>query len=221
MLLAVDTSTRMIGIALFDGSRVISQDSWMTQQHHTVELAQAVDNNLRRVGKTMSDLDALGVAIGPGSFTGLRIGMALMKGIAYHQQIPLVSIPTLQVLAETQPVREERLAVVLEAGRGRYAVGWYQAESGRWATQGDVENLSLEELQDRITGPTRVAGELSPKERQALSERGDVVISSPVESYRSPAVLAQLAREKWKKGDEDDPSTLSPIYLHRDQPIPS
>ncbi|MBS3751751.1 MAG: tRNA (adenosine(37)-N6)-threonylcarbamoyltransferase complex dimerization subunit type 1 TsaB, partial [Anaerolineales bacterium] len=84
MILAVDTSTRMMGIAIFDGVKVIGQESWVTQHHHTIELAEAVENILNRVRLGTDDLDALGVALGPGSFTGLRIGLAFMKGIAFH-----------------------------------------------------------------------------------------------------------------------------------------
>lgn len=219
MLLAVDTSTRAMGIAIFDGHNVLSQESWQTSQHHTVELAQAVKNNINRIGVSVDDLTGLGVALGPGSFTGLRIGMAFMKGIAFHQQLPLVGIPTLDITAESQPVREAELAAVLKAGRDRYAVGWYRAEDGRWISRGRVDNFSLEELLEKIEGPIQIAGELSPETHRELSDNPHVSLASPVESYRSPAVLAQLAWSKWKKGDDGNPAAISPIYLNRDQPL--
>ncbi len=219
MLLAVDTSTRAMGIAIFDGHNLLSQESWQTSQHHTVELAQAVKNNINRIGISVDDLTALGVALGPGSFTGLRIGMAFMKGMAFHQQLPLVGIPTLDITAESQPVRQGELAAVLKAGRDRYAVGWYRAENGRWVSRGRVENFSLQELVEKIEGPLQIAGELSQEAHRELSDNPDVTLSSPVESYRSPAVLAQLAWNKWKKGEDGNPAVLSPIYLNRDQPL--
>lgn len=220
MLLAVDTSTRMMGIALFNGTKVLSQDSWVTKQHHTVELAGAVKKNIHRVGCEVEDLDALGIALGPGSFTGLRIGLAFVKGIAFHQQIPLMGIPTLEVVAASQAVKGDRLAAVLEAGRNRYAVGWYQAEKGLWQAEEKIENLSLDELKEKIVGRTQIAGELTPEARKTFEEMPEVILASPVQSLRDPATLAQLAWAKWKSGDEDDPSTLSPFYLHRDHPIP-
>jgi len=219
MLLAVDTSTRAMGIAIFDGHNVLSQESWQTSQHHTVELARAVKNNINRVGLTVDDLTGLGIALGPGSFTGLRIGMAFMKGIAFHQQLPLVGIPTLDITAESLPVREGELAAVLQAGRDRYAVGWYRAENGQWVSRGQVENYSLDELLEEIDGPLQIAGELSRDAHRKLSENPHVTLASPVESNRSPAVLAQLSWHKWKRGEDDNPAVLSPIYLNRDQPL--
>lgn len=220
MLLAVDTSTRMMGIALYNGERVIGQESWVTQHHHTIELAKAVDNILARVRLGVEDVNVLGVALGPGSFTGLRIGLAFMKGIAFHQQIPLLGVPTLDIVAASQPVKEAQLAAVLEAGRKRYAVGWYKSEDGRWVAKGELENVSIEELARKITTTTQIAGELSPEAREILEHVPEAVLTSPVESLRNPAFLALLAWDKWQKGERDDPSTLSPIYLHRDQPIP-
>lgn len=220
MLLAVDTSTRMMGIAIYNGAQVVGQESWITQDHHTIELAKAVDNILDRVRLRVDDLHALGVALGPGSFTGLRIGLAFMKGIAFHQQIPLLGIPTMDIVAASQPVKEERLAAVLEAGRRRYAVGWYQAEDGHWVYMGEMENLAVEELVKKITTRTQIAGELSQEAWQILENLPGAVLASPVQSLRNPASLALLAWDKWQKGEGDDPSTLSPIYLHRDQPLP-
>lgn len=221
MLLAVDTSTRTMGIAIYDGIRVVGQESWVTRHHHTVELAKAVDSTLDRVKLNVDDLHALGVAIGPGSFTGLRIGLAFMKGIAFHQQIPLLGIPTLDIVAASQPVIETQLAAVLEAGRDRYAVGWYQAEHGHWMPRGDLENLTIEELARKIDDGLQIAGELSQDAREILEAIPEAVLSSPVQSLRSPAFLALLAWNRWQEGERDDPSTLSPIYLHRDQPIPN
>lgn len=220
MLLAVDTSTRAMGIALYNGLEIVSQESWMTKHHHTVELAQAVENNLSRVGSSTDDLKAVGVALGPGSFTGLRIGMAFVKGIVFHHQIPLCGVPSLDVVAASQQPRDGKLAAVLEAGRNRYAVGWYEMQDDRWISTGELENLTVEELLQRMTGPTLVAGELTANARESLEEASQVQLASPISSLRSPAFLAQLAWQKWQEGERDDPSTLSPIYLHRDQPIP-
>ena len=145
MLLAVDTSTQTVGIALFDGSQILCEESWISRRYHTVELANAVQSNLSRAGLTVANLEVLGVAIGPGSFTGLRIGLALIKGIAYTNKIPVIGIPTLDITARAVPVQEMRLAAVLQAGRSRLAVGWYLAKDGDWESDGSLENLSLNE----------------------------------------------------------------------------
>src|SRR5512134_1144294 len=98
LLLAIDTSTLMAGVALYDGVHVLSEIIWHSPNHHTVELAPVVADVLKRSGIKAPDLKALGVATGPGSFTGLRIGMAFAKGLALAWRIPLVGIPTLDIL---------------------------------------------------------------------------------------------------------------------------
>ncbi|NTU55163.1 MAG: tRNA (adenosine(37)-N6)-threonylcarbamoyltransferase complex dimerization subunit type 1 TsaB, partial [Anaerolineales bacterium] len=103
MLLAVDTSTAQVGLALYDGGRVLAEFSWRSSQRHTVELAPAISELLTRCGTTMDDIHVLGVALGPGSFTSLRVGLALVKGLALSRHIPLIGIPTLDILAWAQP----------------------------------------------------------------------------------------------------------------------
>ena len=124
MLLAVDTSTTQVGLAIYDGAQVLGEFAWRSGQRHTVELAPAIAELLAHCALTMNDVNALGVALGPGSFTSLRVGLALVKGLALSRHIPLIGIPTLDILAHAQPVSKLPLAVAIQAGRGRYALGW-------------------------------------------------------------------------------------------------
>lgn len=221
MLLSVDTSTRMIGVALYDGSQVLSSDMWTSRNHHTVELGKTVAENLARVGAVSDDLSALGVALGPGSFTGLRIGLALVKGIALSQGVPVIGVPTLDVVAAAHPERDMPLAAVLQAGRGRLAVGWYDPDPKQgWQSREQLENLAPEELRARIQEPTLVSGELTAPIRKTLSENADVVLAAPARALRAPGFLAELAWKRWKAGSSDEAAVLSPIYLHRGEPIP-
>ncbi len=220
MLLVVDTSTSSIGVAIYDGARVLSAETWITHNYHTVELGKAVADNLARVGAAAGDLQALGVALGPGSFTGLRIGLALAKGLALSQELPLIGIPSLDVVAAAHPLCEMPLAAVLEAGRRRLAVGWYRAQDGHWQSHGKLENLTVEELAEKITSPTLISGELTKEFRDTLEEEQNAILASPAHSLRNPAFLAELAWARWQAGETDDPTNLSPIYLHRGDPIP-
>jgi tRNA threonylcarbamoyladenosine biosynthesis protein TsaB len=221
MLLAIDTSTRMVGVAIYDGVGVLSESTWRSANYHTVELAPAVDRALGKIGLRVSRLEAVAVAIGPGSFTGLRIGLALAKGLALAHHLPLMGVPSLDVLAEAQPRMGERMAAVLRAGRGRLAVGWYQVENDSWRSTGDAQVLTVQELSDRIHRPTYVCGELFEQEQRLLArKRVNVILASPAQSLRRAGYLAELGYRKWQSGQEDDPATLSPIYLHHNQPIP-
>ena len=220
MLLGVDTSTRAVGISIYDGSQFLCEESWISRQYHTVELAKAVSENLARAGLMTSDLDVLGVAIGPGSFTGLRIGLALIKGIAFTNQLPVIGVPTLDITARAVPPIGEKLAAVLQAGRNRLAVGWYQAVDDRWSQEGEIENLTLEDLIARIDQPYILTGELSREMRQSLKNQKYIKPVDPAIAMRSPKYLAELAWERWQDGDVDDVLSLKPYYLHKGDPIP-
>jgi len=221
MLLAVDTSTTQVGIALYDGAQVIGEFAWRSSQRHTVELAPAISDMLARCGLTMDDITALGVALGPGSFTSLRVGLALVKGLALSRQIPIIGIPTLDILARAQPPSELPLAVAIQAGRSRFALGWYKSSKGGWQAQGGERIATLDEINAEVQSPSNVCGEFSADERQKLSDNENIHLAVPSLSVRRPAILAELAWTRWETGTVDDPASLAPIYLHTDGSLPA
>ena len=222
MLLAVDTSSKQMGLALYDGARVIGELLWHSRHHHTVELAPAVADLLTRSGLKMDVIRALGVALGPGSFTSLRVGLAFVKGLALARHLPIIGIPTLDVVAAAQEICELSLAAVLQAGRGRLALAWYEAGETGWVSKGPATVTTADELADKIKKPAIVCGELTADERQRLArKRVNVQLASPAQCVRRPAVLAELAWERWQAGAQDDAASLAPIYLHVADPIPS
>ena len=222
MLLAIDTSTHNVGIAIYDGIRVLSENTWSSQNYHTVELAPAIAAMLSRASYDIHNLKLIAVATGPGSFTGLRIGLAVAKGIALACHIPIIGIPTLDVVAESQPVSLGiTLAAVLQAGRGRLVVGWYTAADGRWQLIPPFEIMDALKLTHQIHEPTLVCGELTEAQQHTLARKyKNVILASPAHSVRRPALLAELAWKRWEAGDVDDPASLSPTYLHQGEPIP-
>lgn len=222
MLLAIDTSTHKIGLALYDGAQVRHEAAWPSPNHHTVELAPAIEAALHGAGLSVNDLEVVCVAIGPGSFTGLRIGLAFAKGLALSQNLPLIGIPTLDVLAAAQPVQDTPMAAVLVAGRGRLAVGWYKAKDGAWQAKKKAEVLTPQELSKRIRKPTLICGELSAPIRKLLGrKRKNALLVSPAQSFRRPGFLAELGWQRWQAGQVDDPNKLAPTYLHMGEPIPA
>ena len=221
MLLAVDTSTQTIGIALYDGAQVLGEMHWQTQTHHTVELAPAVDDLLSRCSVKPTDLKVLACALGPGSFTSLRIGLAFIKGLAFSLTIPVLGIPTFDYLVASQPVRDLLLAAVLPAGRKRLAVSWYHNEVNHWCTNEEPALITAEELSALITQPTLICGEFGADERQILSRKWkNAILASPAQCVRHPGMLAELAWNRYKGGEQDEPISLSPIYLHIAEAIP-
>jgi tRNA threonylcarbamoyladenosine biosynthesis protein TsaB len=230
MLLAIDTSTAQIGLALYDGTQVAGEFFWHSGLHHTQELAPALAELLRRVELKMEQINALGVALGPGSFTSLRVGLAFAKGLALACHLPIVGIPTLDVVAAAVPLppdlskepsvsahagQHRRLAAVVQAGRSRLAVGWYSAGETSWQAEGSAEVTTADELAEKIHKPVLVCGELSADDRQRLARKfKNVILASPAQCVRRPAILAELAWQKWQAGKVDAAASLAPIYLH-------
>lgn len=223
MLLALDTATKKIGIALYDGVEILHEAVWQSPFHHTTELSPAILESLQRARSSIDDVQAIGLTLGPGSYTGLRIGAAVAKGLAYANKLPLIAVSTFEVIAAAQPlVPEAQLAAVIEAGRGRFGVGWFQAGEERWETTAEPELLTPEELSKAIRTPTVICGELDGELRKLLGrKRKNALLASPAGSLRRPAYLAELAWERWQAGQTDDPAALSPVYLQTGANIPA
>lgn len=214
MLLAVDTSTAQVGLALYDGSQVLGEMMWTTRQHHTTELSPALSGLLKRCGVTMSSVTALGVATGPGSFTSLRVGLSLVKGIVLARNLPVMGIPTLDVIAAAQPPSKHPLYAILQAGRTRIAFGVYKYEKSGWQAEGLVRSGTVDELLNELEEPVIAAGELTAEERIKFMKRKKIQLASPAYCMKRPSVLAELAWKRWHDNQADDAAMLAPIYLH-------
>jgi len=222
MLLAIDTSTSQTGLALYDSGSVFGELTWNSSLRHTHELAPALQSLLVRCNKPISDIRVIGVAIGPGSFTSLRVGITFAKGLALARSIPLVGVPTLDIISRAVPPTDRKLAAVLQAGRGRLAVIWYELVENEWHAQEPAKVMTAEELESMINKPVIICGELTPEDRQHLARRyKNVKLASPAQCVRRPALLAEIAWERWEKGQVDSTASLAPIYLHSAGGVPA
>ena len=215
MLLALDTATQYASIALYDGENVVAELNWRSERRHTVELAPQVDNLLRLAGLAPADLTALGVSIGPGSYTGTRIALSYAKGVSLARDLPIIGVSTLDALAYPHLPARQPLCAMVAAGRGRYCWAVYapNAESPRRLT--DFGLNKLPELLPQIQSPMLFVGELSLEDKARLAAEwgADATILSPARALRRAGALAELAWGRLQSGDVDDPISLSPIYL--------
>jgi tRNA threonylcarbamoyladenosine biosynthesis protein TsaB len=221
MLLAVDTATQIASLALYDQARgwVLGEESWYAASNHTVELMPRLVRMMEQQGVGAGDLTGLVISLGPGSFTGLRIGLGVVKGLALARRLPLVGIPTLDVVAHPHTAQRLQIWAILQAGRGRICAGHYVCRKGRWRRRGDYQLTTLEELCDQITEPTLVCGEMDAQDAVLVRERlgSASIIATPAASLRRAAYLAELGWERLARGESDDAATLSPIYLQQPQ----
>jgi tRNA threonylcarbamoyladenosine biosynthesis protein TsaB len=219
LLLAVDTATRYAGLALYDGESILSESYWRSYNNHSVELMPTLVRMLERQDLQPRDLSAVAVAVGPGSFTGLRIGLSVAKGLAQAQDLALFGVPTLDILAFQHQDQRRPVWAVIQAGRGRLCVARYERRRGRWRRRGEFELTTLDGLAEKLSDRCLVCGELSRREVIYLAERSgpDVGFADPSASMRRPANLAELGWQRFSRGQRDDLSTLSPVYLHTPQ----
>jgi tRNA threonylcarbamoyladenosine biosynthesis protein TsaB len=226
MLLAIDTATRLASLALYDpvAGRVLGEEVWQSVDMHTAELMPRVAKMMNQQSATPADLTGLVVSLGPGSFTGLRTGLSLAKGLALArspsgQSLPLVGVASLDVVARPHLLQPLPIWAVLRAGRGRFCVGHYVRQRGRWRQNGPYQLTTLDKLADQIEKAAFVCGELEAPDVGFLRSRlgPEAVIATPAASLRRAAFLAELGWERLERGDVDDPLTLSPIYLHLPQ----
>lgn len=222
--LAIDTATATAGVALHDGVSVAAEVAW-SGRRRSVDLAPILEAMLRREGLAPGDVAGIAVAIGPGSFTGLRVGLGLAKGMALGLGVPLVGVPTLDVLAAPflPPFAEPGppLWAVIDAGRGRivaacYAPGTDSAGLGDTAASPPPSGPFAPEAPAawaaRARPPARVVGEVDAATRAAAAAAGLAVLP-PAAGLRRAGWLAELGRRRWTAGDPGDPDVVAPIYL--------
>lgn len=213
LILAIDTATRMIGMALHDGNQVRAECMWLAGRKHTVNLAPELAMMLRRNEIAISDLTGVAIASGPGSYTGLRIGMALAKGLALAHNLPLAGVPTLDILAAAQPKSNLPMLAVIEVGRKRIAGVWYKWGRTGWKAQNEPENLSWQETIEGLGSKSYLCGEIQKSRRAELRQHELVELADPAMCVRRPAFLAQLGAEIVKKKKRLSPEEISPFYL--------
>lgn len=215
MLLAIDTATRFAGIALYGGDGLLVEQMWRTRDNHTVELMPYIVHACDQQQLVPGALQAIGVSLGPGSFTGVRVGLSVGKGLAVALNIPLLGVPTLDAAAyahsrETLPVRS-----VLPAGRGRWCTALYQTIGGKWQRLSDYSLFDSDALAGSLTEPTLICGEVDTSLAEALRESNpdNAIVAGPALRARRPGFLAELAWQRFVSGERDDLTSLSPIYL--------
>lgn len=213
MILAIDTSTALTGVACYQPTGVLAEAVWQSGRNHTAQLLPQITLLLQHVGRTPADLTAIAVALGPGSWSGLRVGMSVAKGLAFAGGLALIGINTLDVLAVQQLVSLP-VYPLIRLGRERFATALFLAGT-QLQRHGDYRNVTLSELCAEVDGRALFCGDLDAEARSLL-QRGlgeQATFATPAANLRRPAYLAELAWQRLEQGQQDDIARLEPIYL--------
>jgi tRNA threonylcarbamoyladenosine biosynthesis protein TsaB len=217
MELAIDTSTTVTSIALSVEGQVQTELTWHCERNHTVELVPNLLHLLRLAKVEIADISGVIVAKGPGSFSGVRVGIATAKGLAFALSIPLVGISTLEVQAFPYATTALPVCPILNAGRGELATALFQTRNGNWQRLKEEHITDMDGLCSEVGQETIFCGELKPEVMAELGRRlgGKAIIPQGASLLRRAGYLAELGWRRLEAQDYDNPATLQPLYLRK------
>ncbi len=207
-VLAVETSSLAGGVALLDDERLVAEYLLDVSVTHAERLMAAVDRVFADARWTARELHGLAVAVGPGSFTGLRIAVSTVKGLALALDLPIAAVPTLDAMAAALPWAALPVCPVLDARKGEVYASLYRWDGGAMRRDWDYLALSPEALAARLTEPVIVAGDGAPAIRSPYARP-----VPPPRRLPSPACVGMLGLERLRCGDTVAAAALTPLYL--------
>ncbi|HEY5640809.1 MAG TPA: tRNA (adenosine(37)-N6)-threonylcarbamoyltransferase complex dimerization subunit type 1 TsaB [Dehalococcoidia bacterium] len=210
--LSIDTASSLASVALSRGGEVIAESTWECRRNHTVELLPAIERLLAEASVAKDDLTAVFVSVGPGMYTGLRVGVATAQGLARASGLPLVGVGRLELDAYPHAAFAANVVAVHRAGRGDLA--WAAYRGGPWRELTPPRLTKPDELADSLHERTLLAGEIDEELAALLAERaGDLAeIAAPATVGRAVA-LAELGRARLAAGGPHEPALVAPVYL--------
>ena len=216
LLLALETATARTGVALCAGDEVVCERYAEPGQPAAEVLLPAIDAALSEAGATLDEVHAFAVSIGPGSFTGLRIGLATVKGLAFGSTRPAVGVSTLAALSLAAPAGEGPAVAMLDARRGEVYAAAYGPEAREDACL-PCSVYGPEALAAALPPVCRLVGEGAAVCGEALQAAlGPGVVLSPQAEPRA-GLVGRLGAAALADGGGGDPSELVPHYLRRAQ----
>ena len=201
-VLALESATLSGGAALVDGERLLGEITLDVAVTHSERLMAAVDRLVAECGFSPRDLDGLAVSIGPGSFTGLRVGLATVKGLALALDLPIAPVPTLDALAARLPFAEAAVCPILDARKGEVYLSLYRWDGQEMVRNWDYLALTPEAAAARLEAPVILLGDGIAACRPWLARLGDGCrVAPPAQRMPSPAVVAQIGRRMLAAGE--------------------
>ncbi len=218
MLLAIDTSSLVLSCALAEKDRIIAEWTVQRKLTHSEQLIPHMDAMMQEAGVERKDITAFACAIGPGSFTGLRIGLATAKMCARIWKVPLIGVDTLEDLAWNLAGSNAFILPLEDAQRGNVYAALYGAYENMWlekkAAAAPIDTVI--EAAVRHGGPLIAVGEAADLYADKLKAAG-IRLAPPQNRCCRAGSVALAAYAKWERGEVSDPMTIVPNYIRRSE----
>ncbi|MCX7792823.1 MAG: tRNA (adenosine(37)-N6)-threonylcarbamoyltransferase complex dimerization subunit type 1 TsaB [Thermodesulfovibrionales bacterium] len=217
-ILAIETSTVLGGIAIVDDKVLISEIRLNVSVEHSERLLPEIAHLIKASGLSIEDIDAFAISTGPGSFTGLRVGMATAKGLSFASGKPLIAVSTLEAMAWNLPYTHYPVCTVLDARRNQVFMALFKWKEENFITLKEpsvIERNRLPDIVREIVNSERVI--LIGNGCDFYKERKEFLIPQGHHILPSPANVAFLGLRIAREGRFSDPLTLTPLYLRKSQ----
>jgi tRNA threonylcarbamoyladenosine biosynthesis protein TsaB len=214
-VLAIETATNCGSVAIIAGDRCLGEYTLQSDLTYSRRLFSTMAMLLSEAKLGWDIVDAIAISIGPGSFTGLRIGMSAAKGLALARSIPLIGIPTLDGLACQLPYAPYQICPILDARKKEIYTAFYRSNgNGIVRRQSDYLVLAPERLADMITEPTIFLGDGIGTCVEVLALLGEkAYLAPPMLHYPKAVAVGMLATEKYRAGDFMEAASAVPLYV--------
>ena len=221
MILAFETSAKAASVALLQDGVLLGESYQNTGLTHSQTLLQMAEDLLDTCGKKAEDVTAVAVAAGPGSFTGVRIGVAAAKGFAWGRQLPCVGVSTLEAMARNLGIWQGYVVPTMDARRSQTYTALFQAEGGQLTRLEEDCAISFEELGEKLKNcqePIFLVGDGAVLCYNMLQEAVPGLVLPPEHHRHQRAAGVALAAETvLLRGERPDGGSLTPNYLRLSQ----
>ena len=214
--LALETSGRTGSVALARDGGVVAEEQFAHGLKHAAGIIPIVDRLCRGQGWGPREIDEVYVSVGPGSFTGLRVGVTVAKTLALATGAKVVAVPTVEVLVRNAPPGWERAVIVLDAKRGQIFTAVYENRGGEAAVREGAHLGRLSEVLERVGRPVHLIGEGIPYHQESIPIEDEGVIVTPSGLWQARAgAVVEVGFGMARRGEFTGPDALVPVYIRR------
>ena len=220
LILAFETSAKAASVALMEGEKLLGESYQNTGLTHSQTLMVMAEDLLKQCNKTVQDVTAVAVAEGPGSFTGVRIGVAAAKGFAWGREIPCYGISTLEAMAESLGIYQGYVCPVMDARRSQVYNALFYVNNGVVERRKEDRAISLADLGAELAelnAPIFLVGDGSDLTHRTLKEQVNVVLPPEHRKHQRATGVAILAARQAAQGEAPSGGALTPNYLRLSQ----